>query len=179
MNNIILIPGMLGAGCTKVAEILANKIGLQFINTEKIVKRIVTEQRLTFKQLEAMTLSGEVNLEELVKSVVLDYLNEGNVIVEGRTAFLLLDREVDIKVFLYADKEFRIHRVAERREIPVEEAREAVRISDDDRSSLVERLYRRNWLDPTLYDILINTTNLKFDAIAEIIRTALENKFKE
>jgi len=179
MNKIILIPGMLGAGCTKVAEKLANKLNIKYVNTEKIVKRIVTEERLTFKQLEAMTLSGEINLEELVKSVVLDYLNEGNVIVEGRTAFIVLDKATDIKVFLFADKDFRVHRISERRQISLEEADEAVRISDEDRSSLVRRLYKKNWLDPTLYDLLINTTNLKFDAVAEIIKTALENKFKE
>ncbi len=179
MNNIILIPGMLGAGCTNVAEILARKLGIQFINTEKIVKKIVIEEKLSFKQLEAMTLSGEINLEELVKSVVLDYLNEGNIIIEGRSAFLILEKKANIKVFLYADEDFRIHRVSERREIPIDEAKEAVRISDEDRSSLVRRLYRKNWLEPTLYDLLINTTNLKFDAIAEIIKTAIENKFKE
>ena len=67
MKNIILIPGMLGAGCTKIAEILSKKLSIEYLNTEKIVKKIVIEQKLSFKQLETMTLSGEVNLEELVK----------------------------------------------------------------------------------------------------------------
>ena len=179
MKHIILIPGMLGAGCTKVAEILGKKLNLECINTEKIVKRIVTEGRLSYTELEAMTLSGEINLEEVIQSIVLDYLSEGNVIVEGRSAFLVLDRDVDLKIFLFADTEFRVNRIAERRGIALDEAREAVRESDEDRSGLVKRLYRKSWLDPTLYDMLINTANLKFEAVAEIIRTALENKYEK
>ena len=53
---------------------------------------------------------------------------------------------------------------------------EDIRASDMDRSSLVERLYRRNWRDPLFYDIMINTSKVPYEEVASFIVEALKLK---
>lgn len=169
MVNLIVLAGMLGAGCTDIAKRLSDRLGLDYINTEKVLRKAVVEGELSYQQLEKLVHSGEINIEKLIRSMVLDYVAEGKVIIEGRSAFQILDRPADIKVFLYATKDFRAERISERRKIGLDEARRAVEESDNDRLSLVRRLYDRDWMDPSLYTVIINTAELGIESTAELI----------
>ncbi|RLE70081.1 MAG: hypothetical protein DRJ43_02750 [Thermoprotei archaeon] len=160
---VVLISGMLGAGCTSIALELGRRMELKVVNTESIVREIVAEKKLSFMELAAMVRDGEVDLEGVIRSIALDYVKEGGVVIEGRTALMMLDRPATLKVFLYADEGVRARRVAERRGISLDEAREEVERSDEDRRSLVMRLYRREWMDPSLYDLMLNTTRLSLE----------------
>ena len=102
-------------------------------------------------------------------SVVEDYVNEGKVIVEGRSGFFALSLPVDLKVFLWAKKEDRVRMVAERRRLPMEEAEAEVEFSDAERKNLVRKLYRRDWLDADLYDLVLNTSKWSYEEAADII----------
>lgn len=171
---VVLIPGMLGAGCTSVATELSKRTGLQVINTERIVREIVAEKRLSFLELSVLVRDGEVDLEGMVRSVALDYLKEGGVIVEGRTALMLLGQPAVLKAFLYANKRVRIERVAKRRGISVEEAEREVERSDEDRRQLVERLYGRGLTDPTLYDVMLNTSHIPPEEAVDLLEAMLK-----
>ncbi|RLE97778.1 MAG: hypothetical protein DRJ96_02900 [Thermoprotei archaeon] len=175
---VILIPGMLGAGCTSVAVELSRRIGLHVVNTERIVREIVAEKRISFMELSAMVRDGEVDLEGIVRSVALDYLREGGVIVEGRTALMLLDQPATLKAFLYADRKVRIERVARRRGISVEEAEREVERSDEERRRLVERLYGRELTDPALYDVMLNTSNIPPEEAVDLIEAMLKPRLE-
>ena len=172
----ILVAGMLGAGCTSVAFELAKLIGFEVVNSERIIREIVSEKRASFSDLIEMARDGEIDLEDLVKSIAIDYAREGNVIIEGRTAFMVLDRPVLLKVFLYADKKVRAERVAKRMGISVEDALREVERGDEDRNRLVERFYRKSFTDPSLYDLMINTTGLTYDSVAKLLHEIVKWK---
>lgn len=172
----ILIAGLLGAGCTAAATELARLTGLKVINSESIIREIVSEKRVSYALLIEMTRDGEIDLEDLIRSIAIDYAREGNVIIEGRTALMLLDRPALLKVFLYADKKARIERVAKRRGIDLGEAEREVDASDDDRRRLVEKLYRKGIMDPSLYDVMVNTTELTYEDVARLINDLIKWK---
>lgn len=124
--------------------------------------------------------SGEIDIEDVVKSVVEDHVNEGNVIVEGRVALLVLKNpNVDVKVFLWAPKNFRAKRIAKRRNVSVERALANIEESNEDRRQLVQRLYKKDWLDADLYDVVINTSKWTFDEVAEIIEMIYKARVKQ
>ncbi|MEM3174262.1 MAG: cytidylate kinase family protein, partial [Candidatus Bathyarchaeia archaeon] len=123
----IAICGYLGSGCTEVAEILAGKFGLDVLNTSRILTMI--------KDFETLSRSGEVDIDLIIKNKLEEILQQrDNIIIEGRSAFFLLDRKDIIKIFLNASLEERIRHVASRRGIPLDEAREDVERSDRDRN---------------------------------------------
>ncbi|HDI74787.1 MAG TPA: hypothetical protein ENF55_02410 [Thermoprotei archaeon] len=98
------------------------------------MREIVAQERISFDVLERKARLGEIDLENVIKSLPLDYIAERNVVIEGRVAFLVLDTpNVDIKVFLWAPVQFRAERIAKRRNISIEEALKALRNSDEER----------------------------------------------
>jgi cytidylate kinase len=111
--------------------------------------------------------------------MVLDTVDlEDKVIVEGRSAFFLLKKEGVFRVLLVADENFRASRIAERRGISLEEAKEDIEHSDEERGNLVKRFYGLNWLDPKNYHLVINTSFKKMEDVAETILAAYNILFK-
>jgi len=165
----IALCGYLGAGCTEVAEILASKFVLETANTSSIIA--------STKDFESLGRSGEVDMDILIKTRLEEILKRDNVIVEGRSAFMLLDREDVVKIFLNAPLEDRIKHVADRRGITIEEARKDVEMSDEERNHLIQRFFKKECLDATNYDFSIRTGSKTFskigDLIADIIKSAL------
>ena len=178
---IISISGEVGAGCTEVGQIVSKKLGYQCVSSADLIKKIVVDfrgvhPRESFSEFEQHVKSGEVDLDMMLDSKIDEVLETGEVVVEGRSALMLLDNENVLKVLLVAPHDKRVQRVAERRNITVEDAEEVVRISDSERSNMVKKLFAREWLDPHNYDIVINTGLRVFEDSAEIILRALAYK---
>lgn len=153
--------GYLGSGCTEVAEVLAGKLELEVYNTSRILG--------SMKNLESLTMSGEFDFDGVVKTRVEQILKLNNVIVEGRTAFMLLDRKDLVKIFLNTPFEDRIKHVASRRGVSVEKARDDVKRSDEDRNHLIQRVYRKECSDVSNYDFAISVDSKSYSEIANKI----------
>lgn len=177
-NETIVICAQLGSGSTEVAEILGKRLGLEVYNTDRILRKIAVDSRISFEELANRTVSGEFDLDQMLYSYALDILNGGKVIFEGRSSLLVFLAPATLKVLLIAPEHIRANHVAEVRNISYEKALNEVRFSDQDRENLARKIYRVNWLNPELYDLIINTGGLKYEDVAEIILTAY-NKRKE
>lgn len=175
---IILIAGELGAGCTEVGELVSKRLSdIEVYNTERFIRSLVSSPHLSFQTLVAKSVSGEIEIEKVLQSMVLDVVNNGPAIIEGRSALFALTREVDLKIFLYSDFDSRLKHIAEKRRAEdLKQIEEDIKASDMDRSSLVERLYHKNWRDPLLYDIMINTSKVPYEEVASFITEALKLK---
>jgi len=163
----IALCGYLGSGCTEVAEILASKFVLETYNTSSILASV--------KGFESSSISGEVDLDQVIKAKLNEILDRDNAIIEGRSAFMALDREDVIKIFLNTPLEYRIKHVAERRGISLEDAGEDVERSDEERNNLIERLFQKDCPDVTNYDFSINTKGKTFSKTADIIADIIKS----
>ncbi|MBO3769971.1 MAG: cytidylate kinase family protein [Candidatus Brockarchaeota archaeon] len=177
VKPVILIAGELGAGCTEVGELLSQKLGLEVHNTERLIRNLVSSPTLSYKALVDKSISGEIEIEKVLYSMVLDIVNNGPAIIEGRSALMALAHEADLRVFLYRDMNDRVKHLAERRKTEdLKQIEEDIKASDIDRNSLVEKLFHRNWKDPLLYDLMINTSRISFENAVSLILEALESR---
>jgi len=177
----IALSGELGAGCTEVGQILCRALNRKCISSADIVKSIVLDARgvhptESFYEFEQHVRSGEVALDKMMIGKIDELLETGDIIVEGRSAFMLLNRKDVFKVLLVASQAVRIGHIAERRSITAEEAREAVRVSDSERKHMTEKLFGKNWLDPHNYDLVINTDLRSHRQVADLILEAIKQK---
>jgi len=127
----IALCGYLGSSRTEVAEILALTFNLEVFNISRILSSL--------GDLSSLSRSGEIDIDRVIRDKLVEILKNKNVIVEGRSAFMLLDRKDVIKIFLNAPFEFRVKYVSERRGISIEEARDDVTRSDKGKETLVRR----------------------------------------
>lgn len=173
---IIAVCGQLGAGCTEIGQLLAKKLGLKCISSSDVVKAIVTNFRNSFAEFEDRVKSGEVDIDVLIESKLRDFLNQnhGSSIVEGRSAFMLLNTAEAFKVLLVAPKEARTKHIAKRRNIPLDEAEKDIRQSDSERKNFVERLYDKDWIDASNYDVVLNTGYRDYKDITNILLATIK-----
>jgi len=170
----IALCGPLGAGCSEVAELLSAKFSLRIENTSSLLASFISRLKEPFIDLESFIRSGEMDADHLIRHRIEQVLDD-NVIVEGRSGFMLLDRKDVVKVLLVSRAEHRARHVAERRGVSVEEGFEDIQRSDEERRNMVERLFKKDWLDPTNYDLVVNTSSMRewltvADLVAEAVR---------
>ena len=165
----IAVCGELGSGCTEVGGILSEKLGIRCINSSDVIRSIVSNFRESFEEFESNVLSGEVNLDVMINGKISEFLEMGDLIVEGRSAFLLLDREDIFKVLLVAPRTKRIEHIAKRRGITNEESEKDLDESDMERGHMVKKTFKKDWLDPHNYDMVINTGPRTYKEVADLI----------
>lgn len=100
----------------------------------------------------------------------------GVVVGHGAQAVLRHHRNA-LHILVTAPSEQRVATVAAAEGITREEARRRVRQVDHERGDYFQRYYQLKWLDPTLYDLTLNSARLRtgaaVDAIVHVARSRL------
>lgn len=96
--------------------------------------------------------------------------SEGSCVIVGRCAdYALADEENCVNVFIYADREYRIKRVADYENIPVSKAKEILNRNDKERASYYNFYSGKKWGDSRSYDICLNSGKLGQDRCVDIL----------
>ncbi len=114
-----------------------------------------------------MTLTDYVHMMEMV---IRDLAQEGNVVMVGRGGQVVLrDTPRALHVQIVAPFQQRVAILVEREGIEKREASARLRAADRARRDYLRRYHRVDWLDPTLYDLVINTAKIPPPLAAELI----------
>ena len=106
----------------------------------------------------------------MVGLVIRKLAREGNVLLLGRGGQVLLRSNPGVlHVQLVAPLTYRVEVVMARLGLTKREAQNRVRASDHARSDYLRRYHDVDWLDPTLYDLVINTGRLPVEAAVQLI----------
>lgn len=104
-------------------------------------------------------------LEEVVRRLAAE-----PVVLLGRaTQVILRDHPQAVHVLLVAPQEVRVRRVMAAEGLSEPEARQRVRDLDSARSNFLRRHFGARWLDPLLYDVVLNTGRLSKEQAVEVI----------
>ena len=113
---------------------------------------------------------SEERLAELTASIIQERARTASLVVIGRGApVLLADRGDVLRVLVVASMQTRVRRLGSRLGCAPEEALLRIRESDQHRSAYMQQHYRVDWRNPTLYDVVLNTDRIGFDAAAALI----------
>jgi hypothetical protein len=125
-----------------------------------------------------MLAPSGLSLEDGVQTIgriITEVAGRRDVLVLGQGGQMWLrDRPQACHVQIVAPSELRIERVAARECISRATARRRVRSTDQARAEYLARYHGVNWLDPLLYDYVINTGRSSADAAAALIIHAAE-----
>jgi cytidylate kinase len=120
----------------------------------------------------AVTLKDYV---DMVGMVIRNLALEGDVVIAGRGGQVLLqDMPEALHVQVVAPIDHRAAVLARREGIAPEEASKTVRASDRTRRDYLRKYHRVDWLDPTLYDLVINTRKIPASLAAAMIVDAYQ-----
>ena len=177
---IITISGLPGAGKTTVGRLLAARLGYEFFSVGELRGRFAMERGLTIDKLNELGEKQDwtdTKADEYTKNFA-----EGRdrLVVEGRLAFYVIPRS--FKIFLEVDprtgaeRVFNDHRPDEYGKETVEETMRNIekRVRSDD--ARYRKIYGIDFLDRKQYDLVIDTTKLTPQQVAERILERIRGK---
>lgn len=110
---------------------------------------------------------------DLITSVVLEQAAEGQAMIVGRGGQMILrGRPGVLHVQVLAKFETRVYQLIQREGIKWREAAYRVRQADEQRAGYLRRFYNVDWLDSSLYDLVVNTDQLPVDVAVDLVIAA-------
>jgi cytidylate kinase len=114
---------------------------------------------------------------DMIQTIIYQYARADDVVILGRGATALLsDVPSALHVNMFASFERRVEVVMAREGIARPLAEQIVRENDQDRAGYMRYLFDRDWMDPLLYDVMINTNVVTRERACELIVEAAHAK---
>lgn len=202
--SVVTIARQLGAGGGAVADRLAEVLGWRLLD-RALVERIAAEMNVAPEQVEACDERVESFVERLgmylsegfpevlptpvapplspertaraARRIVSAVVDEGPAVIVGHGAQCVLrEHPHALHVFLHAPLAHRVERLRRRDGVGAEEARQRLDRSDENRRGYVREHFGRDWLDPTLYHLCVDTARFGVEGTVDLVRIALERR---
>jgi cytidylate kinase len=188
--TVVTISRFTSSGGETLANCLAEKMGVPSISRE-VLKEVagqfgITESLLR-EQLERTR--GLIHGPSQERRVYLAALQlalaekalQGPFVYHGHAGhFLLKGLPQILKVGIVASLQFRAQKLAKKENLSLEDAVKSIKQSDESRIKWVRFLYDVYWLDPSLYDLIINIEFVTLETACELIACTLkQDQFRE
>lgn len=162
----IAVSGKSGCGNTTVSCMVAEKLGLRFINFT--FRSLAQEKRLNLKETLALAAKDDWWDREVDRRQVSLARENGGCVLGSRLAIWMLP-EADLKVYLYTGLETRALRIIKREGGILEEATAFTAERDRQDRERYLRLYNIDNDDYAFADLIIDVTSLPPEEIASRI----------
>ena len=170
---------MLGTDGKRIAKHAAKKMYFPFYADEELFK---TADEMGFlpdaKNVDEkgppffdrwFTEKPKIHLERL-QSVIYEVAKKGDGVFFGRGSQLLLKSfKCALHVLVIGSMEKRIERVMEENKVGKEVAEKLIERSDHDKRGFLRFAFDEDWLNPHLYDLVLNTDKLSIESAADLV----------
>jgi len=182
---IIVVSHQMGAGGPEVGRAVAQRLGYRYVDQELLLDAVrrygLAEEKLSHLDESKPTLFERFDTETrhhitVLQTTLLELAELDNaVFMRGGGQWLLRGAAHVLRIRLIAPFEHRvkqwIKRVAEMTgETPNQRAAaDFVRRDDSEKSGRMRYLYEVDIADPMLYELIVNTEKLKYEAVVEMV----------
>ena len=200
---IITIARQYGSGGADTGKKLAEDLGISFY--DKNILRMNSDEsgikesyfhladekagnRLLYKIINTLTpekgapsfgsdLISADNLFRFQSEVIRKLAAEENCIIMGRCAdYVLESMEGLVRIFIYADMDFREKRTIEKEYYAAKDAKKNIKRIDRERRDYFRYYTGKEWESPDNYDLMINTAAIGIDGAVETIKNYLKTR---
>jgi len=170
---------MLGTHGEKIARQTATALNYTFVGEQELFKAAKEMGFLSdVKELDEKSPNfferffserPRIHLDRL-QSVIYEVAQKGNTVFFGRGSQLMLSSfGCALHVLVTGSLEKRIQRVMEEHGVGREVAEKMIERSDHDRGGFVRFAFDEDWLNPKLYDLILNTDKLSIPSAVELV----------
>ena len=203
LRGTVTLSRQYGAGGLRIAPAVAEALGFRFVDRELVEmaarqlgvdpewarehdERVPDVLENLGRALAAATpefgvppppILDDGAMADAVRNVIHSLADSGGYLILGRASQAALAGRGDAcNILLVAPLSDRVARIARSQEVDEKEARARVDRTDRDRADYVRRFYNRDITDPTLYDMVLNTSRLGLRGAARLAIAAARTK---
>jgi len=170
--NVITITGVPGSGTTTIAKLLSSKLELRLVFIGETFRELASEYNMSLSEFGDYVINNpKIDFE--LDSRQIDHARTSNVILEGRlSGWMTMKNNIDaFKILLTADLNTRINRIMGRENKSYEMVKQEIMAREVSEVERYKKLYGINYLEPSYYDLIIDTADLSPEQIVdEIVR---------
>jgi cytidylate kinase len=184
--SVVTISRGSASGGLLLARKLADRLGYEIVSREDVIREAAhfgaPEASLQEALLKPPTFWDRFGHERrrylaFVQSALCERVLQDRVIYHGNAGHLLLQGVPHLLcIRLIASMPFRIRMVMEREQVSEDEAIRHIEHADRQRQDWTRFLYGKDWLDPHLYDLVINLKTMNLDVAVEIAAAAAQHE---
>lgn len=176
IKDRITISGLPGSGTTTVANLLKKKLNLPYIYAGEIFRKMAEEYEMELLEFERYCEEHpevDKKLDEEQEKI----LREGKVILEGRLAgWIAYKNKIPaFKIWLDCEKEERVRRIIKREGGSFEEKMREMEEREKSEAKRYKNFYGIDLNDVSVYDVVVNTTNIPPEDVLEKILEKYES----
>lgn len=206
MNTIITIGRQYGSGGRELGQMIAKRLGFDFYDeelvtmaaeknqmhedilkavdekaTKSLLYTLVTGSEMRFMHSSHYDMPINDKLFITQSEIIKGLAEKSSCVIVGRCAdYVLRDsKEKCIHLFLYADKESKIKRIAKKYELSDEKAKDKITKIEKSRKSYYNYYSSREWGNTANYDLCLNTAKLGLDKSCDIICEYVKKAMEE
>ena len=181
----ITISEMFGTNGEKIAREVAKKLGYSFYGEEEFFK--AAEEMGFLVDVKKLDEKGPPLFEKFfserpriylnrLQSVIYEVAKKGDAVFFGRGSQLLLNSfGCAFHILVTGSLEKRIQRVMAEKQVEKEVAEKMIDRSDHEKRGFLRFAFDEDWLNPHLYDLLLNTDKLSLDSAVKIVVDAAKS----
>ncbi len=182
----ITVSEMIGTEGQEIAQEVAKRMGYPYYDREELFKAAAEAGLLS--DVQKLELKDPPLIEKYFsdrpriyldrfQSVIYDVARKGNAVFFGQGSQLLLNSfECALHTLVIGSMEKRIQRVMSEHRVEREVAERIIHKSDHDKRGFLRYAFDREWLDPQLYDMVLNTDILSVDSAVNVIVGAAKSE---
>ena len=152
---IITIGGLAGTGTTTTAELLSEKLDIDFISAGFVFRQMAEEKGMSVLEFSEFAEGNDDIDKEIDKRQAELAKSADNLIVEGRLSAYFV--EADLKLWLVTPFDVRSERIAERESKSVDVASEEIIVREESEALRYMDIHNIDIKNMDIYDLIINT----------------------
>ena len=169
---IITIGGLAGTGTTTAAELLSEKLGIDYVSAGYVFREMAREHNMSVLEFSEFAEGNDDIDKEIDKRQAELAKSADNLIVEGRLSAYFV--EADLKLWLVTPFDVRSKRIAERESKSVDVASEEIISREKSEALRYMDIHNIDLKNMDIYDLIINTGTFDPEKVSEIILTTLK-----
>ncbi len=182
---LITVSRETGSRGKEITDLLAKKLDLPVITRELVMKQWFPEIA-SVHELHMLTESPKfflsqssqgITFAEYLENRLRKYINEQPAIIFGLGSQIIFARHPGaIHVKIIASPEVRTRRIMQTHSLEKKDAERFLELTDRKHKRYIASIYEKDWADPVLYNLTINTDFLSIEEGASLIEHLAQNR---